>query len=182
MDYVESHDKKNHDQQSTPDISRPSITEVEQRNLKKQQDAIQLVTTMTNNAEAALYKDDDSISTLGSFTTATKPSTITGTIIGNDLTPQSNNRRRSIQATDSNDSLLDNQSTTSSITMESFTNLQRDVSGMQQRFDRMEVLLYSISQGIQGGRADEPTLLQTEITPEGLQVPPVQHRNSNSRV
>ena len=35
----------------------------------------------------------------------------------------------------------DSQSTTSSLTMESFSNLQSEVVGMQSRFDRMELLL-----------------------------------------
>ena len=106
-----------------------------ERELQQQKEAAAEVNNMTNTAGTAYYKDDDSISTLGSFAESTSPTT--------------KKRLPTISKTPSQDYSYDGvtpdtQSVTSSVTMESFTQLRSDVTGIQSRFDRMEVMLESL--------------------------------------
>lgn len=102
-----------------------------QANLQLQQAAADKINAIHNRAEAAYYKDDDSITTMGSLVgTAT-----TGSICTQTLT---NHQSEMITAPRIHD---DNLSTTGSIIMESFTNLQNHVMNQDLKLNHINILL-----------------------------------------
>ena len=104
--------------------------------VNQQLEATAKVVAMTNAAEKSYYKDDDSISTLASMTDSltTSPTSRGSTSF---KTPTKDRAWTPISDTES-------PLVTSSITMESFLQDQRDVQGMQSRFNRMEVMLENV--------------------------------------
>ena len=116
---------------STTDPVRPEIEDTLQANLEMQQAAAEKINAMTNVAEAAYYKEDDSITTMGS---------LVGTQIRS-IRTQSVNENQSEAINQSRAQDNDNLSITSSITMESFTNLQNRVMNQDKKLNHINLLL-----------------------------------------
>ena len=145
-------DSKNKSNTEVPE--RPSTNTQALSNEEIQQAAAERINAMTNAAEAAYYKDDDSISTLGS---------IGATTIGTRTTVQQ--QAYQTQSTPSvrliTDTppiaVSDNMSVTSSITMESFTNLQSKVNDQDAKLSRIDLVLAKIAASVlKDDEVDQP--------------------------
>ena len=141
---------------ATEKVTRPELNSA-QNNLQVQKEAAAKVNAMTNAAEAAYYKDDDSISTMESFRTeATSPRTSTQTINNS----HTHNTSR-VQVTDdtTHQSRNENLSVTSSLTMESFTNLQNQVIQQDSKLIHIEQLIGKVAEVVlKGNQASQPRL------------------------
>ena len=139
--FVADKNAKSTTTKSTPIPTRPELnTNAAQTNLELQQAATAKVNAMTNAAEAAFYKDDDSISTLGSLGTESPYQLRTNSTI----LQKSQARTTSFaQINDDNDqhNLQETQSVASSITLESFTNLQNQVIQQDAKLNHIDQLL-----------------------------------------
>ena len=118
--------------------TRPALNTA-QRNLELQQAAADKVNAMTNAAEAAYYKDDDSISTLGSIGTASPNRGTTATHQRETQGRNPSNTSTNIEMNNTN--IQDSQSVASSITMESFATLQRQVNLQDNKLSHIDQLL-----------------------------------------
>ena len=141
---------------ATEKVTRPELNSA-QTNLQVQMEAAAKFNAMTNAAEAAYYKDDDSISTMESFRTeATSPRTSTQTINNS----HTHNTSR-VQANDdtTHQSRTENLSVTSSLTMESFTNLQNQVIQQDSKLIHIEQLIGKVAEVVlKGNQASQPRL------------------------
>ena len=117
---------------SPSDPVRPTTEDTPQANLELQQAAAEKINAMTNVAEAAYYKEDDSITTMGS---------LVGTNITESIRTQSANENQSGAINQSRAQDTDNLSIASSITMESFTNLQTRVMNQDKKLNHINLLL-----------------------------------------
>ena len=134
-------------------VKRPALQE--KSNTEIQQEAVEKVNAMTNAAEAAYYKDDDSISTLGSIGANTTANTIR-TKTTTDMTPQTTSTSTSApKDTTTIVGTADDTSVASSITMATFNTLQEKVTAQDSRFDRIEMMIAELLKGKQDG---QPTL------------------------
>ena len=129
-------------------VTRPALNQ-DKSELQLQQEAAAQVNAMTNAAEAAYYKDDDSISTMASFRTD-KPSSRTTTSTTTDNTTQFTSRVQAFEDTH-HQSHSDNHSVTSSITMESFTNLQAQVNNQDSKLIHIEQLIGQVAAAVLKG-------------------------------
>ena len=140
---------------STNKVTRPELN-TNKTNLQVQQEAAAQVDAMTNAAEAAYYKDDDSISTMASFRTE-KSSTRTNSTTHNNSHTHTNTS--SVPTTEDNihQSRLENMSVTSSITMESFNNLQTQVTNQDYKLSHIEQLIGRVAAAVlKGDQASQP--------------------------
>ena len=158
-EFIEEQKKQKDANRQAMDVDRPDPKVISKELVDEQMVATRKIAAMTNAAEAAYYKDDDSISTLGSVTES--------------LTSSSRSRSTPLLKTPPHHRTVENlftdsPSVTSSITMESFSNLQSDVQGMKSRFDRMEVLLEKALRYHQRQETDESSSLREGQKTGGL--------------
>ena len=128
-------------------VTRPELNS--KTNLQIQQEAAAKVNAMTNAAEAAYYKDDDSISTRASLRTETPSSRTTNNASSNSHTHTTSR----VMTTEGNipNSWNENLSVASSITMESFTNLQNQVIQQDSKLLHIEQLIGKVAEVVLKG-------------------------------
>ena len=148
--FLESKQSQATTTKSSDEPTRPALRHEAQKNLEIQKTAAEKVNAMTNAAEAAYYKDDDSISTLGSL--GTELPLTTGT---NYATRSTSHAQSTSSATvnieDDQSHLQEMHSVASSITMESFATLQKQVNQQDARMIHINQLLEKMAEVVLKG-------------------------------
>ena len=155
--FIDSQKAKKATSNEASSSQRPDINTPPKSNMQIQQEALERVNAITNAAEAAFYKDDDSISTLGSIGINTTAHSIRARA-KDDTTPQTSLTSTTGSTTSTPGADNDDVSTTSSITMATFNNLQAKVEGQDSKLNHIELMLAEISKGLfQGKKDDQPS-------------------------
>ena len=145
---------------------RPALGTTTPTTLALQKEASDRINALNNSAEAAYYKEDDSITTMGS---------LVGTDISRsiqDSASYTSPRGSPTRPSPPKENILDNQSVTSSITMESFTNLQNQVQAQDSKLTQMSTLLGRMAEvvlkGEKIGQSSLPSGTITAREPSGI--------------
>ena len=153
--FVEAKQKATGTKTNTP-TNRPDLQDSTPTNLELQQAAAAKINALTNAAEAAYYKDDDSISTLGSLGTAITQATRTQC----STNAQSQVTNPSTLATGNDEVhhiINETNSVASSITMESFQNLQFQVTQQDAKLNHIDLILGKMAEVVlKGDKASQP--------------------------
>ena len=148
-------------------VSRPSLSSPNQTNEEIQRAATEKINALTNAAEAAYYKDDDSISTLGSLGMDGQGSVRTNLTTG--TRSQVHNTSGTRHSTDSYlQSTNENSSVVSAITVESFTNLQNQVKNQDAQLSHIEKLLGQMAEVVlRGEQGSQPVASNQDVEAGG---------------